>query len=310
MQQDNSPSDNSAIKIIAAFAAIYIIWGSTYFFIRMAIQSLPVTVMGSFRFTTAGLLMLCWLGSKGERLWIRKDILPAFLSGLLLLFVGNGAVAWSEQFLASSVVAVFIASSPIWFVLLDYGKWKENFSSRYTIAGLLVGFIGIILLFRENLSHALSDTGNKWEVISIIVLLIGSISWAAGSLYAKYKSTGFSGSLNAAWQMIGAGLAYAITGFLKQDWQHISWGEVTTSSWLAVLYLVTMGSLVGYSAYVWLLKMRPATQVSTHSYVNPVVAVLLGVFFAGEKISILQITGLAIILAGVLMVNIAKYRKV
>ena len=203
-----------------------------------------------------------WCLVNGEKLFIWKDILFAFFIGFLLLFIGNGAVAWSEQFLASSVVAVFLASAPIWFVLLDYGKWKANFSSPAIISGLVTGFTGIIFLFKENMGDALSGNGDKWEVISIGVLVID-----------------------------------------------FNWHEVSTSAWLAVVYLVTMGSLLGYSAYVWLLKVRPATQVSTHAYVNPVVAVLLGVFFAGEKISALQITGLAIILAGVLLVNLARYRK-
>ena len=109
--------------------------------------------------------------------------------------------------------------------------------------------------------------------------------------------------------MLGAGLAYAVTGGIRGDWGGFNWHEVSISAWLAVVYLVTMGSLLGYSAYVWLLPVRPAAQVSTHAYVNPVVAVLLGVFFAAEKISALQITGLGIILAGVLLVNLAKYRR-
>jgi drug/metabolite transporter (DMT)-like permease len=128
-------------------------------------------------------------------------------------------------------------------------------------------------------------------------------------LYSKYKPVTFTGTVNSGWQMLGAGLAYAFTGGVRGDWNDFNWQEVSTSAWLAVLYLITMGSLLGYSAYVWLLKVRPATQVSTHAYVNPVVAVLLGVFFAGEKVSALQITGLVVILAGVLLVNLAKYRK-
>ena len=308
MEESSTPRI-SAAKIIAAFAVIYIVWGSTYFFIQMAIQDMPVTVMGTFRFLTAGLLMTGWCLVNGEKLFIWKDILFAFFIGFLLLFIGNGAVAWSEQFLASSVVAVFLASAPIWFVLLDYGKWKANFSSPAIISGLVTGFTGIIFLFKENMGDALSGNGDKWEVISIGVLVIGSVSWVAGSLYSKYKPATFSGTVNSGWQMMGAGLAYAVTGSIREDWNDFNWHEVSTSAWLAVVYLVTMGSLLGYSAYVWLLKVRPATQVSTHAYVNPVVAVLLGVFFAGEKISALQITGLAIILAGVLLVNLARYRE-
>jgi len=306
---EGGTSQISTTKVIAAFAVIYVVWGSTYFFILLAIQHMPVTVMGALRFLTAGLLMLGWCLANGEKLWKWKNILSAFFIGLLLLFVGNGAVAWSEQFLPSSVVAVFLASAPIWFVLLDYSKWKANFSSPSIIAGLATGFIGIILLFKEKMGLIFSGNGNKWEMISIGALVIGSVAWVSGSLYSKYKPTSFSGTLNSGWQMMGAGLAYVIVGGLRGDWSNFNWGKVPGSAWLAVVYLVTMGSLVGYSSYVWLLKVRPATQVSTHAYVNPVVAVLLGVFFANEKISPLQITGLAVILAGVLLVNLARYRS-
>lgn len=299
----------STAKVIAAFAVIYIVWGSTYFFIQIAVHQMPVAVMGTLRFIIAALLMLGWCVFKREKIFVWKDILPAAFTGLLLLYIGNGAVAWSEQYIASSLVAVFLASSPVWFVVLDYRKWKENFANRLTIAGILLGFAGIIFLFGENLQKALSASANKWEIVSLGALTIGSISWAAGSLYGKYKPTGFSGSLNSGWQMMGAGLAYAITGFVRGDWNQFNHHNVSASAWGAIVYLVIMGSLVGFSSYVWLLKVRPATQVSTHAYVNPVVAVLLGVFFANEKITFVQLIGLAVILCGVLLVNLAKSRK-
>ncbi|MFT3702199.1 MAG: EamA family transporter [Agriterribacter sp.] len=309
MQGSASSSSVSSSKVIVAFAVIYIVWGSTYFFIRIAVQAMPVAVMGSLRFIIAGILMLFFCFTQKEKIFVWKDILPAFFTGLLLLYIGNGAVAIAELHLTSSLVAVFIASSPVWFVMLDYSKWKENFSSRKTIAGLILGFAGIILLFSDNLRHAFSSTTDKWELISLGVLTIGSIAWAGGSLYGKYKPTSFSGPLNSGWQMMGAGLAYAITGFIRNDWNGFQWQHVSLSAWGAVLYLVIMGSLVGYSCFVWLLKVRPATQVSTHAYVNPVVAVLLGVFFASEIITIKQMIGLAVILSGVLLVNLAKLKK-
>ena len=299
----------STAKVIAAFAVIYIVWGSTYFFIQIAVHNMPVAIMGTIRFITAAIIMLCWCIFNKEKIFVWKDILPAIFTGILLLFIGNGAVAWSEQYIASSLVAVFLASSPVWFVVLDYQKWKENFANRLTIAGILLGFAGIFFLFGENLQKALSASANKWEIVSLGVLTIGSISWAAGSLYGKYKPTSFSGSLNSGWQMMGAGLAYTITGLIRGDWHQFVYHEVAPSAWGAIIYLVTMGSLVGYSSYVWLLKVRPATQVSTHAYVNPVVAVLLGVFFANEKISFVQLTGRVVILCGVLLVNLATNKK-
>ena len=298
----------STPKVIAAFAVIFIVWGSTYFFIQLAIRDMPVTVMGSFRFLTAGMLMTGWSFFRKEKIFVWKDVLSAMFTGFLLLFIGNGAVAWSEQFLESSVVAVFLASTPIWFVLLDYNKWRANFTNVSIITGLIVGFTGIIFLFKERMSGAWSGANHKWEIFSIGILVMGSVAWVAGSLYTKYITTTLSGSLNSGWQMLGGGLAFAVVGGVRGDWNSVNWHEISASAWWSVLYLITMGSLLGYSAYVWLLKVRPATQVSTHAYVNPIVAVLLGVYFASEKITVLQLTGLGIILAGVLLINLSKYR--
>lgn len=152
--------------------------------------------------------------------------------------------------------------------------------------------------------------GHNWAMIALAVLIFGSISWAAGSLYSKYRSAGNSNAVNAGWQMFAAGFVFIPASLFSGEWSHFQLTEVPLSSWLAIAYLVTMGSLAGYSAFVWLLQVRPATQVSTHSYVNPVVAVLLGVLFAGEHLSFIQLLGLMVILASVLLINLAKYRTV
>ena len=324
----SSPSNRpvSTLSVIIAFAIVYIVWGSTYFFIRLSVAHIPPMLVGCMRFLIAGILMLVWCGVTGERVFVWKDMKPAIVSGLLLLFFGNGSLIWSEQYLPSSLAAILLASGPIWFVLLDRRKWQENFRSRETILGLLVGFAGIILLFGEQLLHTLSGSGvaggavthavsgaavtagTNWQAVALLVLLLGSISWASGSLYAKYRSSGNSNSVNVGWQMLAAGVAFIPASLISGEWVHFHWQDVPLSSWLSIFYLVTMGSLAGYSAFVWLLQVRSATQVSTHAYVNPVVAVLLGVFFANEKMSPVQLLGLAIILISVLLINLAKYR--
>jgi drug/metabolite transporter (DMT)-like permease len=314
----NSPSNRpaSTMMVAIAFATVYIVWGSTYFFIRISVQHIPPMLVGCLRFVVAGILMLLWCLLTKERVFAWPVMRPAIVSGLLLLFFGNGALIWSEQYLASSLAAILLASGPIWFVVLDKGKWRENFRSRETIIGLLVGFAGVILLFGEQLSHSLTassrvavkTTGPNWPMIALGVLLLGSISWAAGSLYSKYKAAGNANSVNAGWQMLSAGVAFIPASLISGEWSHFHWQEVPMSGWLSIFYLVTMGSLAGYSAFVWLLQVRSATQVSTHAYVNPVVAVLLGVFFADEKMSPVQLLGLVVILISVLLINLAKYR--
>ena len=317
----SSPSNKpvSAVRVVVAFTIVYIVWGSTYFFIRLSVLHIPPMLVGCMRFLIAGILMLLWCEITGERVFVWKDMKPAIVSGLLLLFFGNGALIWSEQYLPSSLAAILLASGPIWFVVLDRRKWRENFRSKETILGLLVGFAGVILLFGERLFHSISPAGaaatsgvaavgaNR-QAIALLVLLLGSICWAAGSLYAKYKSSGNSNSVNAGWQMLAAGVAFIPASLIRGEWAHFHWQDVPLSSWLSIFYLVTMGSLAGYSAFVWLLQVRSATQVSTHAYVNPVVAVLLGALFANEKMSPMQLLGLAIILISVLLINLAKYR--
>jgi len=308
------------MQVVIAFTILYIVWGSTYFFIRMSLEHIPPYILGAMRFITAGVLMLVWCIIRKEKVFSWKYIRPAVVSGLLLLFLGNGGLIWSEQYLASSLAAILLASGPIWFVLLDRSKWQENFRSKETIIGLLIGFAGVILLFGERLLHTfgagrtatdggtVTGVGGHWQVIALGVLVLSSIFWAAGSLYSKYRAAGNPNSVNAGWQMLAAGIAFVPTSWGSGELSHFHWQDVSASSWLAVLYLVTMGSLAGYSAFTWLLQVRSATQVSTHAYVNPVVAVLLGVFFAGENMSPVQLSGLAIILVSVLMINLAKYR--
>lgn len=297
----------SPVMVVIAFATVYIVWGSTYFFIQKAIEHIPALTMGAIRFIIAGLLLMGWCIIKGEKIWNWQQVKAAIVSGLLMLFIGNGAVIWAEQTLPSSLVAVLVSSAPLWFVILDKPKWKENLTSRSTIVGLIVGFIGVILLFSEQATKAMGK-GNGYQVIGLSILIVGAMSWAGGSLYSKYKSSG-AATVSTAWQMLAAGIAFIPGSFLNNELNGFNWSTVTTGSWLSLLYLIFMGSLAGYSAYVWLLQVRSATQVSTYAYVNPVVAVLLGVLFAGEHMTALQVIGLAVILTSVLLINLAKYRK-
>ncbi len=294
--------------VILAFATVYIVWGSTYFFIQKAIHGFPPFMLGALRFSASGFIMLAWCAMVKEKIFNRSQVKPAVISGLMLLFVGNGAVIWVEQYLPSALVAILVSSAPLWFVLLDKPKWKENLNSRSTIFGLLVGFAGVIVLFYENIFDAFSATGNAREIGGMALLIVGAVSWAGGSLYSKYKSTGSAG-VNSAWQMVSAAVAFFICSFLRNEAAGFEWAAVPLEAWWSLIYLVVFGSIAGYSAYVWLLEVRPATQVSTYAYVNPVVAVLLGVFFANESITFLQVLGLIIILLSVLMINLAKHRR-
>ena len=294
--------------LIIAFATVYIVWGSTYFFIQVAVRHFPPMILGALRFLTAGGILMGWCLITGERTGTWKQIKPAIISGLMLLLVGTGAVIWAEKWLPSSLVAILVSTTPFWFVLLDMPKWKENLTNRSIIMGLVFGFVGVVLMFGEKLAGAFLTTANIHELIGLFILLVGTMSWAGGSLYSKYHSSG-SGIVSSAWQMLAAGTAFLLGSLVINEWSGFEWRTVTTASWLSLLYLVVFGSLAAYSAFVWLLQVRSAAQVSTYAYVNPVIAVLLGVFLAGEHLTLLQVSGLVVILVSVLLINLAKYRK-
>jgi drug/metabolite transporter (DMT)-like permease len=294
--------------VALAFAAVYIIWGSTYLAILLGLKGLPPWILCAFRFLLAGILLLAWCLWKGEKFPTMNSIRINSLCGVLMLCGGVGSVSWAEQYISSSLAAIFVTALPFWFVIFDKKKWSFYFSNKVIIGGLLLGFAGVILLlgFGKTSNEAVHKTGN--ELAGILVILFGGICWASGSLYSKYRITGNSVLMNGALQLFIAGLfSVAISG-LSGEWKNFQFSQVSISAWLAALYLVTMGSIVTYVSYLFLLKVRPAAQVSTYVYVNPVVALFLGALIAQEQITGIKIVALLIILSGVLLVNIPSYK--
>jgi drug/metabolite transporter (DMT)-like permease len=170
----------------------------------------------------------------------------------------------------------------------------------------LTGFLGVVLLSSEKIFSSLFPAAGTLQIISLLVIVAGNISWCIGALYSKYNSSGNT-MVGAAWQMIFAAISFLIVAFCTGETSHFQFQQVHIRAWLSIIYLITLGSLAGYSAYIWLLQVRPATHVSTNAYVNPVVAVLLGVFFGGETINGLQIGALILILSSVFIINFDKY---
>ncbi|GAA4315851.1 EamA family transporter [Mucilaginibacter gynuensis] len=298
----------STLLVIIAFALVYVVWGSTYFFIQIAVKGIPPFMMGAMRFLASGLLLFTWCLFTGKKLWIAKNNIHSAISGALMLFGGTGCLIWAERTVPSAVTAILVSAAPIWFILMDVSHWKVNFKNTYTIVGLIIGFAGIMLLFGEQLSKSFG-VNSTTHISDMIILVIGSISWSAGSLYSKYKASDGEASVNTTWQMIAAGVAFVPFSLLHGEFTGIDFAAIPASAWWAVAYLVIFGSIVAFSAYVWLLSVRSATQVSTYAYVNPVIAVILGVAFAHENISLLQILGLVVILGSVLLINFTKYFK-
>src|SRR5690606_3386550 len=312
MTTDFTTDKHSQAKIIVAFAMIYVVWGSTFFFIHKALAGFEPFLLGAVRFSTAGLLLLGWCAFKGYRIFDKSTILHASLMGLLLLFVDNGIIIWVEQFMPSGLVAIMSASAAIWFVVLDKPNWKTNFRNLPTVAGLFMGFFGVVMLFGDRIAQAFDASERQANTMGMGLLLLGAMSWTIGSLYSKYFGKPKSGEkrnsmVSTAWQMLIAGIAFTITAAFRGEVTNFQPANVPASAWWAIIYLIFMGSIVAYSAYIWLLQVRPATEVSTHTYVNPIVAVLLGAWFAHEAVTDSQIIALTVILASVLLINWDAY---
>lgn len=299
----------SRLKVYLAFAAIYIIWGSTYYGIREALTGFPPFMLGGLRFAVASALMFAWCGTQRIPFAPDKHLWKVLVAGFLLLFAGNGAVVWAQQTIPSSVVAITIAVAPLVFTLLDKPQWKVNFRSPATLGGIVAGIIGVYLLFSERLSTQLSGGSVSPELGALLVLCIGIFAWPAGSLFSKYNPVPMANTANSAWQMLTGATFFLVISVSRGEWDGFDWSAVPLRAWIAEAYLIVFGSIIGFSAYVWLLQVRPATQVSTYAYVNPVVAVLLGVWLGKEALDLREILGLVVILGGVLLINLAKYRK-
>lgn len=292
--------------VAAAFAAVCIIWGSTYVSIALAIKSVPPLIMAGMRFSASGIILFAWALATGEKVQPLASFAKSSFAGVLMLGIGTGALIWAEQYLPSGLAAIIVAGVPLFFVLMDKRHWRENFSSKSIVIGLLVGFAGILLLFQGKGSLNLH---NSQQLLAFLVLFTGSLFWAGGSLYAKYVPTEGSTIMKAAVQMMAAGATGFVAAFIAGEQHSFRWSAITAESIYAMMYLVFIGSLVGYIAYIWLLSVRPPAMVGTYAYVNPVVAVFLGWLLHNEAILSRQILALVVILAGVLLVNSSKYKK-
>jgi drug/metabolite transporter (DMT)-like permease len=299
----------SKLKIILAFAAVYIVWGSTYLAILFAIKDIPPLLLSGIRFLTAGIILFSWQTYRGEQKPDLSSLRKNAIWGTLMLVGGTVSVAWAEQYIPSSVAAIVVTAVPFWFVLLDKRNWSFYFSNKIIIVGLITGFAGMFLLmgFNNSTSSHIQNAGKQW--LGIMVILIGDIAWTIGSLVLKYQPTKNSILMNASVQLIAAGLFCLMISIVTGESKNFSFANVRMGSWLGFLYLVIMGTFVAYLSYLWLLKVRPPAQVSTYVYVNPVVALLLGTMIAGEKISALQLVAMTVIFAGVVFVNLARYRR-
>jgi drug/metabolite transporter (DMT)-like permease len=289
-------------RLIAAFAAVYVIWGSTYLAIRFAVQTLPPLLMASARFVLAGLIVVLWARLRDGAAWPnRVEWRVGLISGALLLLGGNGAVSWAEQRVPSGIAALLVAVVPVFMVLLEWLRPGGKRPKATVFAGVGLGLVGLALLVGPE-----SLRGDSSDAIGALVLVFASLSWAAGSLYTKFAPEAKSRTMATGTQMLAGGLTLLVAGVVAGEPARLDLAHASTASIVAFVYLLTFGSLIGFTAYVYLLAHTTAAKASTYAYVNPVVAVLLGWAIGHETVTSRTVLAAAVILGGVAIITITR----
>jgi len=278
-----------------ALIGVYLIWGSTYYGLRVALSGFPPFALAAIRFSIAGTLLFALLRWRGAAAPTRRQWLNCFVTGTLLLGIGNGGVCYAEQTVASGIAAVAVASAALFMAIFAglYGQWPN----RMEWIGLIIGFVGIVVL---NLGGEL-----RGSPAGAIALVLSPIAWAFGSVWSKHRDMP-EPMMSAAAQMIGGSIPLALVSLANGE--HFA-GMPDTTALTAMAYLIVFGSLLGFSAYIYLLHHTRPALASSYAYVNPPVAVLVGVLIGGEAISRLDILGTIVIVAGVAAITLAKAKK-
>jgi drug/metabolite transporter (DMT)-like permease len=292
----------SRAQIIAAFASIYTIWGSTYLAIRYAVETTPPFIMGGVRFVISGALLYIWARYRGAPTPTRLHWRNAIMAGGFLLLGGNGAVVWAEQFVPSGLTALLVSILPFWLVIIEWARPPRKRPSVAVLLGLVLGFIGIIVLVGPG------DVGGQGNVspVGALVLILGSLSWAIGSFWSRDASLPESGLLTTGMEMLGGGALLLIVGVLSGELSHFDIHHVSRASAIGLAYLITFGSLLGFTSYIWLLDKVSPAHLGTYAYVNPIVAVLLGWAIAGETLSVRTGVAAAIVICAVALITTAR----
>lgn len=295
------------VRLIAAFAAVYIVWGSTYLAIRFAVETLPPLLMAGSRFVISGALLLAWAMAKRNAAWpSRTDWRTGLIGGTLLLVGGNGLVVWAEQRVPSGITALLVAVVPVWMVLLDWMRPHGRRPPALVFLGLALGLGGLALLVGTASLHG----HGRVDETGAAMLVLASLFWAAGSMYTKHAPRGSSGLNGSATQMLAGGGVLLLAAILSGELSQLDLAHASLRSLLGFLYLVTFGSLIGFTAYFYVLAHTTAAKASTYAYVNPVVAVFLGWALASEPVTARTGLAAAVILGGVAIITIARDRDV
>src|SRR5688572_5670837 len=294
----------SRLMIAAAFAAIYLIWGSTYLAIKYAIESVPPFLMTAARFAIAGSALYLWSVLRSRGTASAVPVVPAlrawreaFIVGALLILGGTALVSWAELAVPSGITSLILASNPLWMVLFE-GLSARQAPARRVIAGVAVGLGGLAIL----IGPSLVTPGQSANLLGVAALLAASLAWTLGALYSRHAPQPASPARAMGMQMIAGGLLSLVVGLGLGEHRQLSLAAVTPTSLAAIAYLIVFGALIGFSAYLWLMRVSTPSRVATHAYVNPVVAVLLGWAMLGETVTARTAVAMVVIVAAVVLI--------
>jgi drug/metabolite transporter (DMT)-like permease len=291
--------------VLLAFAAVYLVWGSTYLAIRIGVESFPPLVLAGIRHLTVGLFLFPILRRTTGIKPTPANWRTAVVTGALLLFVGNGGVSWAELTVPSGIAALLVAMVSLWLVIVDWLRPGGVRPVSRVVMGLVMGFAGLALL----VGPAHLGGSERVDPRGAAVLVIASLAWACGSLYSKHGGMPSSAMLGVAMQSFAGGVILVIVALFAGEFRGLHLGAISLRSWLALGYLIVFGSGIGFTAYLYILQKSTAARVATYAFVNPVVALFLGWLVAGESITLRTVSAAAVILTAVILVITAPHRK-
>jgi drug/metabolite transporter (DMT)-like permease len=270
----------SRLLIIVAFFAVYFIWGTTYLAIKYAVETIPPFLMMSMRSLSAGAVMYAWGRVRGDADATRKELPSLVLIGFLFFLVGHGGLAWAQKTVPSGVAALLVASEPLMIALLEPLFTRQGAVGKRTLLGMLTGMAGVaVLVLPQGL-----DFENA-NLTGTLVILICAFSWSTGAVYSRVAKLPRSSFITGGLQLLSGGVMLIVVSFLLGEWSDFNLSQVSVRSWSGLVYLVLFGSIVTFSAYTWLLTITSATRISTHTFINPIVAVLVGWAFGSEALT-------------------------
>ena len=294
------------LKIWIALLLVYIIWGATYLGIRYAVETIPPFLMAGTRFLVAGTILTIWRRSAGDPAPTGRQWLRAGLVGLLMLLGGNGLISLAEKTVASGIAALIVGSAPLWMTAMEAMRPNGARPNWLGLVGLVIGFGGVALLVAPSLLHTAQAVS---QPIGIVTALFAALFWSAGSIYSRSAKLPSSSLLSTGMEMLMGGVGLYLAGTITGEWHQLVLANVTTRSWLGLVFLTIFGSMVGFSAYAWLLRNAPVSLVATYAYVNPLVAILLGSLFAQETLTVHILLATLVIIGSVVLINVARQIK-